>query len=156
MNRLSVTMLTLFAACTWPETAAKPPGDADSLVAGTYSLTIYRRSQFLGRPAATGTLVLLDSVIPSQVSYWGLPHLNGCLTLRGELQVLSFPPTTRDSVAVLTQWSRDTSGWLKLPAFTGVDSGYWVEFVVRRPRLRGAGRSLALGLPASRMGLAGE
>ena len=129
-------ILVLVVACGSPPSTADP----DNLVVGTYRIRVYKRSLFARQPVVTGTLVLLDSVLPSHVYHWGLSKLNGCVVVRGDLSVLSVPGAKgRDSLPELTQWSRDTTGALRFPVFTGVDYAYWVEFTVRQSALHGVG-----------------
>jgi len=136
MHGRVLLILALVVACGSSPKAADP----DNLVVGTYTVRVYKRSFFPRQPALTGTVVLLDSVLPSHVYHWGLSQLNGCLVVRGDLSVLSVPGAkSRDSLPELTQWSHDTTGALRFSVFTGVDYAYSVKVTVRGSALRGVG-----------------
>ena len=122
--------------------------DSDSLLAGTYQLTL------TGVPPAglagslVGTLVLSAKDIPTRVNYLNAQPVRGCLLLRGKLSLLGPEiDTSRTFFATFIGLSPTSDGWLKTHVYAGVDYGYSLRLAIRQGHLEGTGRYYSPSTP---------
>ena len=135
-------------AASEPQRSLGSLSDSDSLLAGTYQLTL------TGVPPAglagslVGTLVLSAKDIPTRVNYLHAQPVRGCLLLRGTLSLLGPEiDTSRTSFATFIGLSPTSDGWLKTHVYAGVDYGYSLRLAIRQGRLEGTGRSYSPSTP---------
>ena len=120
--------------------AQAPPSDPDSLLAGTYHLTLTGVPHASPEGSLVGTLVLSATDIPTRVRYLGADPVRGCLFLDGDLSLLG-PETTpsRGSIATFVGLDTTGNGWLSISVYRGVDYGYNLNLAIRQGRLEGTG-----------------
>ena len=127
-------------AASEPPGSQRPLSDSDSLLAGTYQVTL------TGVPPAglagslVGTLVLSAKAIPTRVNYFTADPVRGCLLLQGNLSLLGPElDTSRTSFATFIGLSPTPDGWLTTYVYAGVDYGYTLKLAIRQGHLEGTG-----------------
>ncbi len=145
---ISIRLLNFLAlgatACSAPGVGLRGPSDPDSLLAGTYRVSLTSQAFMHRSRIVSGTLVLSAHAIPTRLPYmdWSNPREGGprgCIVLSGDLPILNLSRVRTDSFYNFTNWARSSDGSLTLPVYAGVDYGYRLRLVIRNGSGEGTG-----------------